>query len=371
MKKLKIQLNFFNSERALLLFQYDVLFKDAENNARKKLALEQELTKKLLEVDAKPLEARADIEKRKAETAMVSLKTEEVGFLESFKVIKEANKQKFQDLADSETLEYEARKVRAAGNKEQLELIEKEHILRLGEIEVQRVMAAQETNQLIIDSTTQFGSAIGQIGQAIMEGAQGRNQQQFESAKGIAKAGVIIEKASAIGQIWSNNAVANAKAVAAFPLTAGQPGVTINTVTAGLSTVTTAAAAAKAIAEIDNRKFESRTGGATGSGRNYAMGGYIDGPRHSQGGVPLEAEGGEAIMTRGAVTAFAPLLSAINQMGGGTSFSQGAVGQAGYDFPTPPTQQFQEAQITKTYVVENELTTIQQRQARLKDLSTL
>lgn len=202
-----------------------------------------------------------------------------------------------------------------------------------------------------------------------MEAAQGRNEQQFENAKGIAKASVIIEKASAIGQIWSNNAIANAKAVAAFPLTGGQPWVTINTVTAGLSSIATVAAAAKAIAEIDNKKFESQKGGS--SGRNYAMGGYIDGPRHSQGGVPVEAEGGEAIMTRGAVTAFAPLLSAINQMGGGTSFSQGAVGQAGYDFPEQSVQQVQQAQITKTYVVENELTTIQQRQARLKDLSTL
>jgi hypothetical protein len=362
---------FYDKERELEQESYRLKLIEAKNNAELIEALAKEHKRRLLEIDANELDAKADIEKRKAETAMVSLKTEEVGFLESFGVIKEANKKKFQDLADSENLEYEARKVRAAGNNEQLELINKEHVLRLGEIEVQRVMAAQETNQLIIDSTTQFGSAIGQIGQAIMEGAQGRNQQQFESAKGVAKAGVIIEKASAIGQIWSNNAVANAKAVAAFPLTAGQPWVTINTVTAGLSTVTTAAAAAKAIAEIDNRKFESRTGGATGSGRNYAMGGYIDGPRHSQGGVPLEAEGGEAIMTRGAVTAFAPLLSAINQMGGGTSFSQGAVGQSGYDFPTPPTQQFQQSQITKTYVVENELTTIQQRQARLKDLSTL
>jgi hypothetical protein len=361
---------YFNAERQLLNTQYDVLYKDAEKNADKLLALKEEFRKKYLEVDAKELEANADIEKRKADVAMVSLKKEEVGFLESFGVIRDANKQKFQDLTDSENLEYEAKKVRAANNNEQLELIEKEHVLKLGEIEVQRVQSNQQINQLIIDSTAQFGAAISEIGAAIMEDAQGRDEKQFESAKNIAKGGVIVEKAAAIGQIWSNNAVANAKAVAAFPLTAGQPWVTINTVTAGLSTVTTIAAAAKAIAEIDNKKFDSGAG-AKSSGRNYATGGMIDGSRHSQGGVPIEAEGGEAIMTRGAVTAFAPLLSTLNQMGGGTSFSQGAVGQAGFDFPQQSTQQVQQAQITKTYVVENELTTIQQRQARLKDLSTL
>lgn len=360
---------YFSAERQLLNTEYDLLYKTYEKNEDKLLALKGEYKKKLLEIDAKELDEYASIEARKAEVAMVSLKKEEVGFLESFKIIKDANKQKFQDLRDSEDLEYAARIKRAGDNAEALELLEKEHIQKLNEIEVQRVIASQQTNQVIIDATSQFGSAIGQIGDAIMEAAQGRNEQQFENAKGIAKASVIIEKASAIGQIWSNNAIANAKAVAAFPLTGGQPWVTINTVTAGLSSIATVAAAAKAIAEIDNKKFESQKGGS--SGRNYAMGGYIDGPRHSQGGVPVEAEGGEAIMTRGAVTAFAPLLSAINQMGGGTSFSQGAVGQAGYDFPEQSVQQVQQAQITKTYVVENELTTIQQRQARLKDLSTL
>ena len=361
---------FYDKERELEQESYRLKLIDAKNNGDLIEALAKEHKRRLLEIDAKEIDAKADIEERKANVAMVSLKTEEVGFLESFKVIREANKQKFQDLTDSENLEYEARKIRAAGNNEQLELLQKEHILRLGEIEVQRVQANQQVNQVIIDSTGQFGSALGEIGQAIMENAQGRNEQQFENAKGFAKAGIIVEKASAIGQIWSNNAVANAKAVAAFPVAFGQPWVTINTITAALSTVTTAASAAKAISEIDNRKFESKTA-KTSSGRNMAMGGYIDGARHSQGGVPLEAEGGEAIMTRGAVTAFAPLLSTLNQMGGGTSFSQGAVGQAGFDFPQQSTQQAQQTQITKTYVVENELTTIQQRQARLKDLSTL
>lgn len=106
-------------------------------------------------------------------------------------------------------------------------------------------------------------------------------------------------------------------------------------------------------------------------GKNYGDGGYIEGPRHSQGGVPITAEGGEAIMTRGAVTMFAPILSALNQMGGGTSFSKGAAGQASYDNPKTSSPASQSPVILKTYVVSNELTTEQQKQARLKDLSTL
>jgi hypothetical protein len=105
-------------------------------------------------------------------------------------------------------------------------------------------------------------------------------------------------------------------------------------------------------------------------GKNYGDGGMIDGPRHAGGGVMINAEGGEAVMTRGAVTMFQPLLSMLNQAGGGTSFSKGAVGQASFDNPQTQIGQMEQP-IIKTYVVENELTTIQHRTARLKDLSTL
>jgi hypothetical protein len=84
----------------------------------------------------------------------------------------------------------------------------------------------------------------------------------------------------------------------------------------------------------------------------------------------VNAEGGEAIMTRGAVTMFGPLLSQLNQAGGGTSFSNMVgTGQSRNDNPQSSSQSDQ--MIIKTYVVENELTTSQHRQARLKDLSTL
>lgn len=106
-------------------------------------------------------------------------------------------------------------------------------------------------------------------------------------------------------------------------------------------------------------------------GKNYGDGGMINGPRHAGGGVMINAEGGEAVMTRGAVTMFQPLLSAMNQMGGGTSFSKGASGQAGYDNPTISSPTVAQPQIIKTYVVSSDMSSEQQKQARLKDLSTL
>jgi hypothetical protein len=122
------------------------------------------------------------------------------------------------------------------------------------------------------------------------------------------------------------------------------------------------------------------TGGGTGGGssapspnlgRNYADGGLIGGKRHAEGGTLIEAEQGEAIMTRGSVTMFGPLLSALNQAGGGKSFAPNAM-VASYDNPqlNNPAQT-QSPVIMKTYVVSNELTTESEKQARLKNLSTL
>jgi hypothetical protein len=105
-------------------------------------------------------------------------------------------------------------------------------------------------------------------------------------------------------------------------------------------------------------------------GRNYADGGMIGGKRHAQGGTMIEAEAGEAIMTRGAVTMFGPLLSNLNQMGGGTSFGNALTTRPDMPSLSQPAQE-KSPVIMKTYVVSNELTTEAEKQARLKDLSTL
>jgi hypothetical protein len=151
--------------------------------------------------------------------------------------------------------------------------------------------------------------------------------------------------------------------------TAGMATNTIGMVT-GLAGV--ASAVAQGIAAINGGGNKaSGGGGATPNmGRNYEKGGMLNGPRHAQGGMMIEAEGGEAVMTRGAVTMFNPLLSMMNQMGGGVAFNKGATGQASYDNPNT-TQVMSQPQIIKTYVVSSEMTNEQQRQARLKDLSTL
>ena len=254
-----------------------------------------------------------------------------------------------------------AQKVLAAqGNAELLEALAEEHNANLKNIDLQK---------LIFDKQV----AIEKMG--ILAGIGSSLQQLAGKNKALAIAGIIIEKASSIGQIVAQTGIANAKAVAANPVMFGQPWVAINTISAGLSIAASIKAGATAIKEI-NSAGAGGGGGEGGAppqnlGKNYEKGGYIKGRRHAEGGVMLEAEGGEAIMTRGAVSRFGPMLSMMNQMGGGVGFSSD-VSQSSYDNPkTADYSNSMESTIIKTYVVEQDLTTAQQRQSRLKDLSTL
>ena len=113
-------------------------------------------------------------------------------------------------------------------------------------IDMAELDAKAEIQNAYIDLAGQFGSLLQQIA--------GKNKK-------VAIAGIIIEQAASIGRIIANTAVANAKAVAALPITFGQPFVTINTISAALGIASTIAGAAKSISQIN-----SAGSGAAGGG---------------------------------------------------------------------------------------------------------
>lgn len=96
----------------------------------------------------------------------------------------------------------------------------------------------------------------GNIGNA-MKALAGKN-------KALAIAGVVVSQAAAIGNIISQTGIANAKAVAASPLTLGQPFVTMNTISAGLSIAGAIKSASQSISQIKNSdKSTSPVSGAS------------------------------------------------------------------------------------------------------------
>ena len=117
-------------------------------------------------------------------------------------------------------------------------------------IDAEELDARAAVQNAYLDLVGQFGSTLQSLA--------GENKK-------LAIAGIVIEQAASVGRIIANTAVANAKAVAALPLTAGQPFVTINTISAGLSIASSIAAGAKAIKQI-NSAGGGASGGSGGGG---------------------------------------------------------------------------------------------------------
>ena len=87
----------------------------------------------------------------------------------------------------------------------------------------------------------------------------------FGKETALGKAAFLFQQAAAIGQIIFNTAIANIKAVAAFPLSFGQPWVTINTVMAGVSIASVLAQTIKGFS----------AGGYTGDGASDEPAGIV------------------------------------------------------------------------------------------------
>ena len=135
--------------------------------------------------------------------------------------------------------------------------------------------AKHEINMAYLGLFEQFGGVLSQVA--------GKN-------KALAIAGVIIQQAASIGQIIASTGIANAKAVAASPLTFGMPWVAINSVSAGLSIAASVAGAVKSISEIN--KAASQAGVTGGGGGSAASAPSIAVPRVAGAAAPQIQTGG-------------------------------------------------------------------------------
>jgi hypothetical protein len=200
--------------------------------------------------------------------------------------------------------------------------------------------------QVQIDLVAQVGSFISQIA--------GENKR-------LAIAGIVIEKAASIANIVANTGIANAKAVAATPLTAGQPFVTFNTVSAGLSIALAIAGAAKGIKEI-NAADSSAGGGGGGGGSKptpskFAQGGMVFGPgTGTSDSIPALLSSGESVINAESTQMFGGVLSAINQAGGGVPITNNGNTAA---------------PIVKTYVLASEVSSQQEADFRINQIARL
>jgi hypothetical protein len=176
---------------------------------------------------------------------------------------------KLEEIAKDTTLAKETR-LQAITDEENLlkQQFEKRQIL---EEEYNKKVKQLSQDRINIDIAEKEAKAqiVGQIGD-IASGLVNLLKQTNEKSKGLAIAALIVEQAAAVAKIIANTQVANAKSIAASPLTGGQPFVAINTISAGLSIASAVASVVKGIQQI---KSASPSGGGGGGGAAPSVGG--------------------------------------------------------------------------------------------------
>ena len=271
-------------------------------------------------------------------------------------VLRRNTQEYFRNQEEILTKAYEKEKLLAQGNAEQLIAIEAKYQQDKKNLKQQEIAAYGEVAAATINS---FAAITGALASGYDEEAK-TSKKAFEQRKKLQVATALMSAASGVIQILTQ------------PSTLPSPFdwivKTANALALGITT-------AIQIKNIKKTQFAGEGGGGeaqAGTVRGMATGGIVRGPGGpTSDDVPTMLSNGEGVMTAKAVTMFAPMLSMMNQMGGGTAFTS----DLQTTLPDNPNRanlaMEQQPVIMKTYVVESELTSSQQKQARLKQLSTL
>lgn len=284
-----------------------------------------------LKVDNKYLEGKAAIDER--ELSRIQDFEDRKKSLEDrirlSKITDEREREEFRIEQEFEKhiLELETLELREAEKTELLALLQEERRLALGEIEdkydqealdKKKALSKEEADleeQKRADKAKTLDFITGLAGAETGIGKAGLIAKQILAAKEQAvNLGLFTSKASLkIGEVTTDIAAGTAKSAAAAPFPANLPLIAgfIGTVAGIIGTIKKATSSAKKGAKL-----------------KAARGMYVRGPKHSGGGVDINAEGGETVITGLATSKHLPLLSAINVDGGGVPFT-GAGGVAG------------------------------------------
>lgn len=194
--------------------------------------------------------------------------------------------------------------------------------------------AASEDRKQIAMAEMEAKAAIQNAELDLVQQGAGLLKEIAGKNKKLQIAAVIVEQAAAIGKIAVNTGIANAKAIAASPLTFGQPWVTINTISGVLAAASAVAAGVKAIQQINSAD----------SG-NAATGGSVSINKVSPPAAPQVA------------SAQAPQITTTGGQNPSTQIAE-TIGQA-------------QAKPIKTYVVSQEMSSQQAFDRRTNNAATL
>lgn len=309
---LDLAIKYYGAESEQYAKVSEMRLQGLEELKEKQAKVDEELAKQRLEDERKDEDSRAQIAENKIKTEMTAL---EEGTLEWYN--KKIDLDRLQE--DREKQELERKLADNLISEElylsQYDLLTAEHANARAEIEMEANKRVAEDYKAKMQErlgyAETFVNAFSNVVNAAMEAeleAVGDNEaQQKEVRKKYAKAqflseiaGIGVNTASAIMGAW------NSVAEIVFPG---------NVIAGGILTAMLAMTGAMQTAQAMSSMQKALS---------YGKGGMINGRSHNEGGVDINAEGGEAIINKRSTAAFLPLLSAINEAGGGVPINSPA-----------------------------------------------
>lgn len=256
-------------------------------------------------------------------------------------LIKLRREQFTKDMTDLEhTWEAEAQAVADELLQQSLDAIQAEQDARKKAYD-EMVQQEQEKQQLAENTALAFSGVAGSIA--------GMLQTFGEENRELAR----LSKVIALAQIAIETGVATAKGISAamavpFPANLGAIATTIATIISGMTS---------AISTVKSAKF--------------ASGGYVSGPgTGTSDSIPARLSNGESVINARSTAMFGPLLSSLNQAGGGVAFNPAASGQReGYEFLAAAVAAGMKG--VDFHVAVDEVSKVQSRVDHIKDISTI
>ena len=256
-------------------------------------------------------------------------------------LIKLRRQQFTKDMTDLETQwEADAQAAADALFEDNMANIQAELDARKAAFEEQKAQEA-EKQRIAEETALAFGSVAGSIA--------GMLQTFGEENKELAR----LSKVVALAQIAIETGVATAKGISAamstpFPANLAAIATTITTIISGMTS---------AISTVKSAKF--------------ARGGYVSGPgTGTSDSIAARLSNGESVMNAKSTAMFGPLLSSLNQAGGGVAFNPAVGGQReGYEFLAAAVAAGMKS--VNLHVGIDEVTTVQDRVNKIRDVSTI
>lgn len=313
-KSLKDEFKTLTDETGNFIEPYRVLVKEY-NMAEHEIAMEysgrlkemeDEFFKNSIDLEKKELDSIMELEKSKSDARIASAKE---GSEEYFEALKERNT--IEQSIELQNINYlfDQKLISEELYESEVDRIHAQHTKERQDIELQSLQAIQEERNNVMDSFATVASQTSALVTDMMETELEGVEQGSKKEKQIRKKYAVAEATMQIADIG----ISTAQSIMGAWQSTSKLVYPLNLIMGGIMTAMLAMTGLAQTAKAMKSKQEIM---------KASKGMYISGRSHANGGQVVEAEGGEVIMSKRAVSAYGGLLSQLNSSVGGVRFPQ-------------------------------------------------